>query len=150
MMLNSANYSGLVHIALTSASIWKPNIIILNSVSTQKTLTNTGDDKQCVTVNHDGFIEWWLYINLQTQCKVQLRCHPFKTQICDISKSCLDDKFEIFRSVDDSFTIDSIEPNCEWYVDLFKFSSRNVGFAIGEQNDTWKPILNLEFLDAID
>ncbi|CAC5423762.1 CHRNN [Mytilus coruscus] len=122
MIWNSTNYSGLDRLTVTLASIWKPDVIILNSVSTQKTLTND-DDNHYVTVNHDGSTEWWAYVNLQTHCKVDMTNYPFETQICDINvtKSYLNDQSEILRSEGDSLSLANYVPNGEW--EVLSFSS---------------------------
>ncbi|CAC5395888.1 CHRNN [Mytilus coruscus] len=118
MIWNTANYSGLDRLTVTLASIWKPDVIILNSESTKKTLTDKDDDNHFVTVNYDGFIEWWIYVNLQTHCKVNMTNYPFETQKCDINvtKSYLDDESEILQSVNDSSSIENLVTNGEWEV----------------------------------
>ncbi|CAC5395889.1 unnamed protein product [Mytilus coruscus] len=118
LIWNPVNYNGLDQLTVTLASIWKPDVIILNSVSTQKTLTNNDDDDHYVTVNRDGFIEWWVYVNLKTHCKVHMTNYPFETQICDINvtKSYLDDQSEILQSVDNSLSLDNFVPNGEWQI----------------------------------
>lgn len=118
MKWNQANYSGLNRFTVTLASIWKPDVIILNSESAKKTLTETDDENHFVTVNNDGFIEWWVYVNLQTHCKVNLTNYPFETQKCDVNvtKSYLDDESEILQNVNDSTSIGNLVPNGEWKV----------------------------------
>lgn len=118
LIWNPADYNGLDQLTVTLASIWKPDVIMLNSVSSQKKLSPNDDDDNYVTITRDGFIEWWVYVNLKTHCNVHMTNYPFETQMCDINvtKSYLDDQSEILQSVDDSLSLDNFVPNGEWQI----------------------------------
>ncbi|CAC5395892.1 unnamed protein product [Mytilus coruscus] len=118
---NATKYSGLNELTITLSLIWKPDVIIVNSEGTRKMLTNN-DDNHYVNVNHDGLIEWWVYVNLKTFCRVKMKYYPFETQTCDINitKAYLDDSSQILRSVDDSFSLDNYVPNGEWEISPIK------------------------------
>ncbi|CAC5415240.1 CHRNA10 [Mytilus coruscus] len=67
---NKTQYNGLDKLTVTLQSVWKPDIIILNSIDKHKTLINYGDDTNYVTINSDGRTKWNVYVNLETRCKV--------------------------------------------------------------------------------
>lgn len=115
---NKTQYNGLDKLTVNLQSVWKPDIIILNSIDKQKTLINYGDDTNYVTINSDGMIKWNVYINLETRCKVITKYYPFETQTCDINltKSYLDDQSEILISDNSSINTDLSVSNSEWEV----------------------------------
>lgn len=114
---NSTKYGGLDELTINLALIWKPDVIVVNSAGIHKTLTND-DTYHYVNVNHDGLIDWWVYENLKTYCRVRMKYYPFETQTCDINitKAYLDDRSQILQSVDDSFSLDNYVPNGEWEI----------------------------------
>lgn len=115
---NKTQYNGLDKLTVNLQSVWKPDIIILNSIDKQKTLINYGDDTNYVTINSDGMIKWNVYVNLETRCKVITKYYPFETQTCDINltKSYLDDQSEILISDNSSINTDLSVSNSEWEV----------------------------------
>ncbi|CAC5383283.1 CHRNA10 [Mytilus coruscus] len=115
---NKTKYNGLDKLTVTLQSVWKPDIIILNSIDKQKSLINYGDDTNYVTINSDGRIKWNVYVNLETHCKVITKFYPFETQTCDINliKSYLDDQSEILKSDNSSMDTDRSVSNSEWEV----------------------------------
>ncbi|CAC5383280.1 unnamed protein product [Mytilus coruscus] len=124
---NKTNHNGFDNLIVSLQSVWKPDVIILNSLKEQKVLTNEGDDTNYVTINSDGMIEWRVYVNLKTQCKVRMKFYPFETQVCyiDVTKSYLDDRSVTLRIANISMDIERIDPNSEWEIFPMEATSHN-------------------------
>ncbi|CAC5413645.1 unnamed protein product [Mytilus coruscus] len=115
---NKTNHNGFDNLIVSLKSVWKPDVIILNSLKEDKVLTNDGDDTNYVTINSDGMIKWCVYVNLKTHCKVSMKFYPFETQVCyiDITKSYLDDQSVTLNIANNSMDLDRIDLNSEWEI----------------------------------
>ena len=115
---NASNYGDLNQITSSFAYVWKPDIIVLNSASTRKSLASTDDDNYNVIVRNNGIVDWRVYINLNTHCLLDTTRYPFDTQTCDIniSKLLLNDGYETVHKNNETNSLENVVPNGEWEV----------------------------------
>ena len=112
---NASNYGDLKQITSSFADVWKPDIIVLNSASTRKSLASTDDDNHNVIVRNNGIVDWRVYINLNTRCLLDTTRYPFDTQTCEIniSKLLLNDGYETVHNNNETNSLDNFVPNGE-------------------------------------
>lgn len=123
---NKTHHNGFDNLIVSLKSVWKPDVIILNSLHEKKVLTNDGDDTNYVTINSDGMIKWCVYVNLKTHCKVRMKFYPFETQECfiDITKSYIDDQSVTLKIANNSMDLERNDLNSEWEIFPIEASQR--------------------------
>ena len=81
LMWNKTDYGDTDTIRLPVNKVWKPDIVIMNSMDSQKGLP---DQQETVKVRYDGSVTWWPGGKLKTKCHVNVAKYPFDSQTCDI------------------------------------------------------------------
>ncbi|PVD26939.1 hypothetical protein C0Q70_12087 [Pomacea canaliculata] len=75
------NYSNINSILVKQSSIWLPDIVVGNTVTTQ---TYLGYDNLQVRVWSNGTVNWHPMAVFDTSCDIDVTYYPFDTQVCHI------------------------------------------------------------------
>ncbi|KAK3796713.1 hypothetical protein RRG08_037478 [Elysia crispata] len=78
---NASDYGGVTSFLYPQKKIWLPDIVIENSVESQKQL---GYDENVVYVDTSGLVNWKPSQVIKTGCDIDVTYYPFDTQTCNI------------------------------------------------------------------
>ena len=76
------NFSNVSHIHLPQSDIWRPYIVLENSVTSQAEL---GTPSLQVLVDSTGYVEWKPIHVFETTCTAKVQKFPFDTQVCSMT-----------------------------------------------------------------
>ena len=76
------NFSNVSHIHLPQSDIWRPYIVLENSVTSQSEL---GTPSLQVLVDSTGHVEWKPIHVFHTTCSAKVQKFPFDTQVCSMT-----------------------------------------------------------------
>ncbi|CAC5403272.1 CHRNN [Mytilus coruscus] len=109
---NITLYNGLSRLLFPLAVIWKPDIVLLNSMET-KIIFQSNDE---VLLDSKGIVTWSAYLNLVTYCHVNTTLYPFDRQTCDLvfSKLYSSDRYHYLCHNDSNNITESYVSNGEW------------------------------------
>lgn len=109
---NETLYNGLNMILLSLSEIWKPDIVLINSMET-KLIFQSNDE---VLLDSKGTVTWNAYLNMDTFCPIDTTFYPFDTQICNLvfSKLYISDRYNYLCHDDSNNIIQSYVSNGEW------------------------------------
>nr|KAG5711670.1 hypothetical protein BaRGS_016852 [Batillaria attramentaria] len=79
---SSTDYGGVEEVLLKQKSVWVPDIVPANTVSTH---TELGYDNLRVRVSNKGVVLWEPSVLLTTSCSIDITYYPLDTQICTIA-----------------------------------------------------------------
>ncbi|CAC5426745.1 CHRNN [Mytilus coruscus] len=109
---NITLYNGISRLMFPLSLIWKPDIVLLNSMET-KIIFHSNDE---VLLDSKGIVTWSAYLNLVTYCHVNTTLYPFDRQTCDLvfSKQYLSDRYHYLCHNDSNNITESYVSNGEW------------------------------------
>ena len=113
---NTSSYGGLDLIRVPLSKVWKPDVILKNSVNRKDIFEENGEN---VIIYNDGTVFWNSYKNLKTFVYVITTFYPFEAQAFhfNFSKLYFDDRYQQnYYSRKDSVT-DKFVSNGEWDFD---------------------------------
>ena len=111
--IDNPRYENISEIFMKQKEIWKPDILLVNTVEHFKTL---GSDDLVVTVNGDGRVEWEPGQRFKTACSLNINMYPFDSQQCSLIFATWMHVNNIvsIKSVSDEVQFDHFEENGEW------------------------------------
>lgn len=74
--------SNMLRMLLPQDQLWKPTIVLSNSVESLKEL---GDKSYRIRIDNDGNHEWQVGIVSKTACSIDITYYPFDKQSCNIT-----------------------------------------------------------------
>lgn len=74
--------SKMLRMLLPQDQLWKPTIVLSNSVESLKEL---GDKSYRIRIDNDGNHEWVVGIVSKTACSIDITYYPFDKQSCNIT-----------------------------------------------------------------
>ncbi|XP_051882454.1 neuronal acetylcholine receptor subunit alpha-10-like [Pristis pectinata] len=77
---NKEDYGGLDNIRVPSSYLWRPDIVLYNSVD-----YFTGPADTNVVVRHDGLVTWDSPAIVRSSCRLDVRWFPFDRQRCPLT-----------------------------------------------------------------
>jgi hypothetical protein len=110
---NTSSYCGLELIRVPLSKVWKPDVIISNSVNRKDIFEEIGEN---VIIYNNGTVFWNSYKNLKTFVHVDTTNYPFEVQVFrfNFSKLYFDDTYQQnYFSSEDNVT-DNFVSNGEW------------------------------------
>ena len=110
---NTNSYGGLGLIRVPLYEVWKPDVILTNSVNRKDIFEETGEN---VIIYNDGTVLWHSYTILKTFVHVDTTNYPFEVQVFRFifSKLYFDDSYEQnYYNSEDNVT-DNFAANGEW------------------------------------
>ena len=115
MWHNNPEYNNITEINLKETEIWRPDILLLNTVEGYQSL-ETGD--RLVTVDSDGIVKWEPGHRFATSCSLQIRKYPFDKQQCSFKFGTWMhyDEVVTLTSVVDAIVQDGFLENGEWKI----------------------------------
>ena len=108
-------YENITDIYLTQKEIWKPDIVIINTVEDYELL---GSDDRLVEVTSEGDILWEPGHRFKTACSPNINHYPFDTQECILKFSTWThvSSVVILQTDVDEIFLDEFEENGEWEI----------------------------------
>jgi hypothetical protein len=110
---NTGSYGGLDLIRVSLSEVWKPDVILVNSVNRKDIFEETGEN---VIIHNDGTVFWNSHRKLKTFVHVVTTNYPFEVQVFrfNFSKLYFDDTYQQnYYSSEDNAT-DNFVSNGEW------------------------------------
>ena len=108
-------YKNITDTYLQQRKVWKPDLRLLNTVETLRTL---GSDDFLVKVKHNGNVLWEPGHRFKTSCSLDISLYPFDRKRCFLKFSTwmhVTDLVTIF-SLYDEIVFDGFEENGEWKI----------------------------------
>ncbi|KAI0231545.1 Neuronal acetylcholine receptor subunit alpha-10 [Lamellibrachia satsuma] len=78
---NPAHYGGQSELRLLSSKIWRPDIVLSNSVDEDRTAVEVLSDTRA-SIKHDGTVSWSIPALFQSSCRIEVSSYPYDTQRC--------------------------------------------------------------------
>jgi hypothetical protein len=78
---NPDKYGGTTCIAAPSSDVWKPRLVLSNTIDSLKPV---GKESVIIQVCANGVVSWWPGEGLQIQCKADVTYYPFDVQTCSV------------------------------------------------------------------
>ena len=112
---DNPEYENITDIYLTQEEIWKPDIVIINTVEDYELL---GSDDRLVEVTSEGGVLWEPGHRFKTACSPNINHYPFDTQECILKFSTWTHVLSvvILQSDVDEIFLDEFEENGEWEI----------------------------------
>jgi hypothetical protein len=110
---NTSSYGGLNLIRVPLSKVWKPDVILTNSVNRKDIFEETGEN---VIIYNNGTVLWNSYNKLKTFVYVKTTYYPFEVQVFhfNFSKLHLDDTYQQnYYSSEDNVIVNFVS-NGEW------------------------------------
>ena len=111
----NSKYDNITETFLQQRKVWKPDLRLVNTVETHKTL---GSEELLVKVNRNGNVLWEPGHRFKTSCSLDTRMYPFDNQKCSLVFSTwmhLGNVVKLF-SLYDEIRFDDFEENGEWKI----------------------------------
>ena len=121
--LDNPDYENITDIYLKQKEIWRPDILLLNTVEDYVLL---GADDRLVEVTSEGAILWEPGHRFRSACCPNINHYPFDTQECELTFSTWThiDSIVNFKSMTGEIILDDFEENGEWKI--IKSSVRSI------------------------
>ena len=125
-------FENITEIFLQQKQIWKPDIILVNTVEHFKSL---GSGEFLVSVEPNGNVYWEPGHRFKTSCSVNIKLYPFDNQQCTLVFSTWMhiDSMVVLSSISDRVSLATFEENGEWdvistkaYADIAKHESYGI------------------------
>ena len=110
---NRSSYGGLGLIRVPLSEVWKPDVILSNSVNRKDIFEETGEN---VIIYNDGTVLWHSNKHLKTFENIDTTFYPFEEQVFDFnfSKLYFDDTYQQNYYSSEDNAIDNFVSNGEW------------------------------------
>ena len=120
---DNPDYENVTDIYLKQREIWRPDILLLNTVEDYDLL---GADDRLVEVTSEGAILWEPGHRFRSACCPNINHYPFDTQECELTFSTWThiDSIVNFKSMTGEIILDDFEENGEWKI--IKSSVRSI------------------------
>ena len=111
----NAKYDNITEPFLQQRKVWKPDLRLVNTVETHKTL---GSDDLLVKIKWNGNILWEPGHRFKTSCSLDTRMYPFDSQNCSLVFSTWMHLGNVVKllSLYDEILFDNLEENGEWKI----------------------------------
>ena len=112
---NTSSYGGLGLIRVPLSKVWKPDVILTNSVNRKDIFEGNGEN---LIIYNDGTVSWHSYKNFKIFVYVKTTYYPFEVQVFrfNFSKLYFDDSYQQnYYSSEDDVTNDFVS-NGEWFL----------------------------------
>lgn len=112
---DSDDYAGVDQLLLSQSDIWKPDLALWNGFNK---LSELGNDFMLVSIDEDGWVQWFPSETFVTKCTIDVRNFPFDEQTCDIMISFWmmnSEWFNIFSTYD-GVKLDEYQQNGMWTI----------------------------------
>ena len=108
-------FENITEIFLQQKQIWKPDIMLVNTVEHFKSL---GSGEFLVSVEANGNVYWEPGHRFKTSCSVNIKLYPFDNQQCSLIFSTWMhiDSLVVISSISDRVSLATFEENGEWDV----------------------------------
>ena len=112
---DNPKYENITDIYLSQKEIWKPDIVIINTVEDYELL---GSDDRLVEVTSEGDVLWEPGHRFKTACSPNINHYPFDTQECLLEFSTWThvDSVVLLQSDADEIFLDDFIENGEWQI----------------------------------
>ena len=110
---NTTSYGGLDLIRVPLSKVWKPDVILKNSVNRKDIFEETGEN---VIIYNDGTVFWHSLKKLETFVRVDTTNYPFESQTFqfNFSKLYYDDIYQRNYHNSENHATDNFVSNGEW------------------------------------
>ena len=111
----NSTYDNITETFLQQRKVWKPDLRLVNTVETHKTL---GSEDLLVKVKRNGNILWEPGHRFKTSCSLDTRMYPFDSQNCSLVFSTWMHLGNVVKllSLYDQILFDDFEENGEWKI----------------------------------
>ena len=115
MWSENSEYDNITEIYLKESEIWKPDILLLNTVEGYQSL---GSGDRLLSIESDGIVTWEPGHRFATACNLQISKYPFDSQQCSFKFETWTHYDEVVRltSVSDEIILDDFQENGEWEI----------------------------------
>ena len=112
---DNPSYENISELFMEQKQIWKPDILLINTVEHFKTL---GADDLMVRITNDGRVQWEPGQRFKTACSLNINMYPFDSQECLLIFGTWMhvDKIVSMSSLSDRVEFDHFEENGEWNI----------------------------------
>lgn len=83
MTWDPEEYDGLDTVYVSVEDIWRPDIVLYNSVDQERTSFEVFPAGLAI-VEHDGTVKWLMPVILQSLCRIKVENYPFDVQDCPL------------------------------------------------------------------
>ena len=112
---DNPSYGNISELFMKQKQIWKPDILLINTVEHFKTL---GADDLMVRITNEGRVQWEPGQRFKTACSLNINMYPFDSQECLLIFGTWMhvDKIVSMSSLSDRVEFDHFEENGEWNI----------------------------------
>ena len=130
---NTSSYGGLDLIRVSLSNVWKPDVILTNSVNKKDIFEETGEH---VIIYNDGTVLWRSIKHLKTFVHVDTTNYPFEVQVFrfNFSKLYFDDKYQQNYYSSEDNAIANFVSNGEWVFNCQRWQTTRTYIEPNDRN----------------